>query len=158
MQIRWRPNLEPDWSTVASASVTHQRLRHANLQYSQPWPHIQATGTLTITQFELAVVSNDWVYLHWNYKEEEQVRQQDTNPPYGGTHPGGGLLVKLITLRLTVFERFAVKWPKFSPKISDLGIQSSSAFDKTGIIAIPLKSSHVMVLVRQSFGFGIGTM
>ena len=71
---------------------------------------------------------------------------------------GGGLLVKLITLRLTVFERFAVKWPKFSPKISDLGIQSSSAFDKTGIIAIPLKSSHVMVLVRQSFGFGIGTM
>ena len=26
---------------------------------------------------------------------------------------GGGLLVKLITLRLSVFEIFAVKWPKF---------------------------------------------
>jgi len=25
-------------------------------------------------------------------------------------------------LRLTVFEIFAVKWPKFGPKISDLGI------------------------------------
>jgi len=26
-----------------------------------------------------------------------------------------------VTLRLTVFEMFAVKWPKFRPKISDLG-------------------------------------
>jgi len=56
---------------------------------------------------------------------------KDTNPPYGVVHFPGGVtyifkaLVELmlssnwhITLRLTVFETFAVKWPK----MSDLGI------------------------------------
>ena len=31
-------------------------------------------------------------------------------------------IIDTITLRLTVFEIFAVNWPKFKPKIWDLGI------------------------------------
>jgi len=38
-----------------------------------------------------------------------------------------------ITLRLTVFEIFAVKWPQFSPKISHLGIHWGSTWNFTPI-------------------------
>jgi len=37
-------------------------------------------------------------------------------------------------------------------------MQCSNILEMTGLIAIPLKSSQVNVLLTNSFGFGIGTM